>query len=317
MEALTETGFLNYHHLRYFWTVAKEGSLRRASEKLRVSQPSMCTQIKLLEASLGETLFRPSGRSLQLTEFGQLIHGYAEEIFTLGGEILRATKQAPGVRALRLHVGIVDSFPKLMSYDILRPVLDHQPPVQLTCHEGKLADLVSQLSTHRIDVVLSDEPTSPGVAGKVFNHLLGTSEITFCAMPGLAKKLKGRFPRNLDGAPALLPTQNCSLRRDLEKWFGSAGVQPQVVAEFEDAALTKIVATSGHGFIAVPTVVASETVERYGFVPIGRTKEVVSRFYAITAERRFTHPAILAMTEKLRPARKTRSRPIDKGAPGG
>lgn len=316
METLPGAEFLNYHHLRYFWTVATEGSLKRASEKLRVSQPSMCTQIKLLEASLGETLFRPSGRSLELTEFGQLIHGYAEEIFTIGGEILRATKQAPGVRALRLHVGIVDSFPKLMSYDILRPVLDHQPPVQLTCHEGKLADLVSQLNTHRIDVVLSDEPASPGIAGRVFNHLLGTSEITFCAMPGLAKKLKGRFPRNLHGAPALLPTQNCSLRRDLEKWFGGAGVQPRVVAEFEDAALTKIVATSGHGFIAVPTVVASDAMERYGFVPIGRTKEVVSRFYAITAERRFTHPAILAMTEKLRPARKTRSRLIERGGPG-
>ena len=305
MEALPDTNFLNYHHLRYFWTVATEGSLRRASEKLRVSQPSMCTQIKLLETSLGETLFRPSGRSLVLTEFGQLVYGYADEIFTLGGEILRATKQAPSVRALRLHVGIVDSFPKLMSYDILRPVLEHQPPVQLTCHEGKLADLVSQLNTHRIDVVLSDEPASPGMAGKVFNHLLGSSEITFCAMPGLAKKLKGRFPRNLDGAPALLPTQNCNLRRDLEKWFRSTGVEPRLVAEFEDAALTKIVATSGVGFLAVPAVVASEAVERYGFVPIGRTKEVQAQFFAITAERRFTHPAILAITARLRHGKKT------------
>ena len=304
MEVLPDTGFLNYHHLRYFWTVATEGSLRRASEKLRVSQPSMCTQIKLLEASLGETLFRPSGRSLELTEFGQMVCGYAEEIFTLGGEILRATKQAPGVRALRLHVGIVDSFPKLMSYEILRPVLEHEPPVQLTCHEGKLADLVSQLNTHRIDVVLSDEPVSPGIAGKVFNHLLGTSDITFCAMPGFVKNLKGRFPRNLDGAAVLLPTQNCSLRRDLEKFFGSIGVQPRVVAEFEDAALTKIVATSGKGFIAVPTVVASEAIERYGFVSLGRTKEVETQFYAITAERRFTHPAIIAITKKLRAAKK-------------
>jgi LysR family transcriptional activator of nhaA len=299
MKELPETDFLNYHHLRYFWTVAREGSLRCASEKLRVSQPSMCTQIKLLEASLGETLFRPSGRSLELTEFGQLIYGHAEEIFTLGGEILRATKQAPGIRGLRLHVGIVDSFPKLMSYDMLRPVLEHQPAVQLTCHEGKLADLVSQLNTHRLDVVLSDEPASPGIAGKVFNHLLGSSPITFCAMPGYVKKLKGRFPRNLDGAPALLPTQNCNLRRDLEKWFRSVGVEPRVVAEFEDAALTKIVATSGHGFIAVPTVVASEAFERYGFVALGRTKEVETQFYAITAERRFTHPAILAITRRL------------------
>jgi LysR family transcriptional activator of nhaA len=303
VETLSSTEFLNYHHLRYFWTVAKEGGLRRASDKLKVSQPSMSTQIKLLEAALGEPLFRPSGRSLALTEFGQLVFGYAEEIFTIGSEILRATKQAPNVRSLRLHVGIVDSFPKLMSYDILRPVLEHQPPVQLTCHEGKLADLVSQLNTHRIDVVLSDEPASPGIAGKVFNHPLASSEITFCAMPGLAKTLKGRFPRNLNDAPALLPTQNCSLRRDLENWFRHTGVQPRVVAEFEDAALTKIVATSGLGFIAVPTMVASEAVERYGFVPIGRTKEVDTRFYAITAERRFTHPAILAMTRNLKYAR--------------
>lgn len=308
MEALSGAEFLNYHHLRYFWTVAKEGGLRRASEKLKVSQPSMSTQIKLLEAALGERLFRPSGRSLALTEFGQLVFGYAEEIFAIGSEILRTTRQAPGSRALRLHVGILDSFPKLMSHDILRPVFEHQPPVQLTCHEGKLADLVSQLNTHRIDVVLSDEPASPGISGKVFNHLLGSSDITFCAMPSLARKLKGRFPRRLDGAPVLLPTQNCSLRRDLERWFRGTGVEPRVVAEFEDAALSKIAATSGLGVIAVQTVVVTEAIERYGFVPIGRTGEVETRFYAITAERRFTHPAILAMTQALskrRPKRRS------------
>jgi LysR family transcriptional activator of nhaA len=303
MKAFPEIEFLNYHHLRYFWTVAKEGSLRRASELLNVSQPSICTQIKLLEASLGESLFRPSGRSLELTEFGQLICGYAEDIFTLGSEILRATKQAPSARTLRLQVGVVDSFPKLMSYEILRPVLEHQPPVQLICQEGKLADLVSQLNTHRIDVVLSDEPASPGIAGRVFNHALGSSDITFCAMPHLAKKLKGRFPQNLNGTPALLPTRNCNLRRNLEKWFESTGVQPCAVAEFEDTAMMKIVATSGLGVIAVPTVVASEAIERYGFVPIGRTKEVEIQFYAITAERRFTHPAILAITRRLRSAK--------------
>jgi LysR family transcriptional activator of nhaA len=309
MEHLNEPAFLNYHHLRYFWAVARAGSLRQASEKLRVSQPSMSTQIGLLEAALGGDLFRPRGRSVELTEFGQLIYGYAEEIFALGGEILGSSKQAPGVRSLRLHVGIVDSFQKLMSYDILRPVFEHQPIVQLTCHEGKLADLLSQLNTHRLDLVLSDEPASPGISGKVFNHLLGTSEITFCAMPGLAKALKGRFPRNLDGAPALLPTQNCSLRRDLEKWFANTGVRPRVVAEFEDAGLAKIAATDGRGFMVVPTVVVPEAIERYGFVALGRTKEIETRFYAITAERRFTHPAILAITARLMPAKK---KPIGK-----
>ena len=307
MEDKPPLDFLNYHHLRYFWTVATEGSLRRAAEKLRISQPSICTQIKLLETALGQSLFRPSGRSLVLTEFGQIIYGYAGEIFTLGGELLRASKSAPASRTLRLHAGVVDSFPKLMSYDLLRPIFEHEPKVQLTCHEGKLADLVAQLTTHRLDVVLSDEPASPGVSGRVFNHLLGSSDVSFCAMPSLARKLKGRFPKCLEGAPALLPTQNCSLRRDLEKWFRVVGIEPQVAAEFEDAALAKIVGTEGLGFVVVPTVVLSEAIERYGFVKLGTTRGIKTQFYAVTAERRLTHPAIVGMT-KSRAARGSRAR---------
>lgn len=304
METSTPTEFLNYHHLRYFWTVAREGSLRRASEKLHLSQPAICTQIQQLEAALGEDLFRPSGRSSVLTEFGQIIYGYADEIFTLGSEVLRAAKQAPTSRSLRLHAGIVDSFPKLMSFDILRPIFEHEPPIQLTCHEGKLTDLLAQLTTHRLDVVLSDEAASPGQGGKVFNHPLGKCDITFCAMPDLARTLKGRFPRNLHGAAALLPTQNCSLRRDLEKWFRSVEVEPRVVAEFEDHALAKIVGTEGLGFVAVPSIVAAEAIERYGFVAIGRTPAIQTHFYAITAERRLTHPAILALTSRTAASKK-------------
>ena len=300
MEISTATGFLNYHHLRYFWAVAREGSLRRASELLRVSQPSMSAQIGLLKEALGEDLFRPRGRSLELTEFGRMVYGYADEIFALGTELQRAVRQAPGVRALRLQAGVVDSFPKLMTYDILRPALEHQPPVLLTCHEGKLVELVGQLHSHRLDLVLSDEPASPGTSGKVFNHPLGTTGITFCAMPGLAGTLVGRFPRRLDGAPAVLPTHDSALRRDLERWFEAAGVRPHVVGEFEDAALMNIVAGSGVGIVPVPTAVAPAAVERYGFVPLGKTKDVEVRFYAITAERRFAHPAIRAITARLR-----------------
>jgi len=308
MEQSSAPEFLNYHHLRYFWTVAKEGSLRRAAEKLRVSQPSICTQIQLLQSSLGGELFRRSGRTSVLTEFGHHIFGYADEIFTLGGELLQAAKQAPTSRSLRLHAGIVDSFPKLMSLDILRPIFEHQPAIHLTCHEGKLSDLLTQLTTHRLDVVLADEPASPGMGGKLFNHLLVTSDITFCAMPGLARTLKGRFPRNLHGAPALLPTQNCNLRRDLEKWFRAVDIQPRVVAEFEDAALLKTVGSEGCGFVVIPTSVASEAIERYGFVAIGRTRAIETQFFAITAERRITHRAILAITARADAAKKKRSR---------
>ena len=296
METFSAPGFLNYHHLRYFWMVAKEGSLRGAAEKLRISQPSICTQIQQLESALGEDLFRPRGRSTVLTEFGQIIFAYADEIFALGGEVLRAARQAPTSRSLRLHAGVVDSFPKLMSFKILRPIFEHDPPIQLTCHEGKIGDLLAQLTTHRLDVVLADEPASPGGGEKVFNHLLSTSDVTFCAAPLLARSLKGRFPRNLHRVPALLPTQNCNLRRDLEKWFHNAGIEPRVIAEFEDAALAKIVAMEGCGVVAVPSAVAAEAIERYGFVSLGRTRAVQTQFFAITAERRLTHPAILALT---------------------
>lgn len=316
MKELNDPGFLNYHHLRYFWAVAREGSLRKASEKLRISQPSMSTQIGQLEQALGEDLFRPRGRSMELTEFGRMIYNHAEEIFTLGGEILRAGRQLPGVRSLRLHAGIVDSFPKLMTHEILRPALDHQPPVSLTCHEGKLVDLVAMLTSNRLDVVLADEPASPGGGSKVFNHLLGTSDVTFCAMPSFVSKLKGRFPRNLHSAEAILPTQNCNLRRDLERWFSETGIRPRTVAELEDAALGKIIASDGVGFIAIPTIVAADAIERYGFTKIGRTKAVQNRFYAITAERRFNHPAlqviIPATTEE--PQQTTRPRRSHSGA---
>ena len=300
MESYSPPEWLNYHHLRYFYTVAKEGSLRGAAEKLKISQSSICAQIQLLESALGEVLFRLSARSLVLTEFGHLILGYAEEIFRLGRELLNARKQFPGVRALRLNVGIVDSFPKLTSFEILRPAFTHDPPIHVTCHEGKLDDLLVQLATHRVDVVLADEPASPGLQLKTFNHPLGSSGITFCAAPSLARTLKGRFPRNLNGAPALLGTQNTSLRRGLEKWFRSEGIEPRIVGEFEDGALAKIVATEGIGFIHVPTSSAREAVERYGFTILGRTTKCEIQFYAITAERRVDHPAVRAITENTR-----------------
>jgi LysR family transcriptional activator of nhaA len=314
MESKFQPAFLNFHHLRYFWFVAREGSLRRAAEKLRVSQPSISTQIQQLETRLGEDLFRRRGRSSVLTEFGHLVFSYADEIFTLGGELLRATRQAPTARSLRLHAGIVDSFPKLMSFHILRPIFEHDPPIQLTCHEGKISDLLTQLTNHRIDVVLADEPASPGAGGKLFNHLLLTSDLTFCAAPRLARTLKGRFPRNLHRAPALLPTHNCNLRRDLEKWFQEAGIEPLVRAEFEDAALAKIFGMESCGVVPVPTVVADEAIQRYRYVSLGRTRAIQTHFYAITAERRLTHPAILALTNRSPAARPPRKRGSPKSA---
>ncbi len=302
--------WLNYHHLRYFHAVAMEGSVRRAAEKLRTSQSSLCAQVKQFETALGETLYRRSGRSIALTDFGHLIYGYAEEIFALGRELLTTASRAPTPRALRLNVGIVDSFPKLLSLEILRPVFAQVPPAHVTCHEGKLDDLLGQLATHRLDALLADEPPPSSVKVKTFNHPIRTSGVTFCAAPTLAQNLSGRFPRNLSGAPMLLPTQNTALRRDLEKWFRSVHVQPMVVGEFEDAALAKIVATDGVGITIVPTVVAAEANQRYGFVSLGRTDKCQIQLHLITAERRLEHPSVALLAREVGRARSSAPRTV-------
>ena len=294
----TANEWLNYHHLRYFHAIAKEGSLSRASQVLRTSQPSICAQVKQLEAALGETLYRRSGRSIALTDFGRRIFSYAEEIFSLGREILSTARRAPTTRPLRLSVGIVDSFPKLLSLDVLRPAFSSHPPVQLTCHEGKIDDLLGQLASHRLDALLTDEPPPSGAQVKTFVHPLGSSGITFCAAPSLAEGLKRRFPQNLDGVPMLLPTQNTRLRRDLERWFREVKVEPHVIGEFEDAALAKIVASDGLGVTVVPTVVEEEASERYGFISIGKTTDCVVQLYLITAERRIEHPSVALLAAR-------------------
>jgi len=311
MESLSEPGqdWLNYHHLRYFHTVASEGSLRAAALKLRVSQPSMCTQIKHLEASFGESLFRRSGRALVLTDFGRIVQTYANDIFSLGQELLTASRRGPSGRMMRLNVGIVDSFPKLLSLDLLRPIFHHQPKVLLSCHEGNLEDLLGQLAAHRLDVILTDEPAPSQSSVKTFSHLLGSCGTSFCATPGLAGQLKGRFPGNLNGAPALVPLPASPQRRELERWFRDTGIAPEIVGEFADAALAKIVATEGLGFTSVPTLVALDAVKRYGFEILGQTEACRSQLFLITEERRIGHPAVLTLAKHAVEALEKRNRP--------
>jgi LysR family transcriptional activator of nhaA len=293
--------WLNYHHLRYFWTVAKEGSLARAAAKLHVSQPSISEQIRELEDALGEKLFRREGRGNKLTDAGQVVLGYAEEIFTLGREMLNAVKQRPGARTLRLYVGVVDSVPKLVTNDILAPVFAMPQTVHVICREGKMEDLLAQLAAHRLDIVLTDEPASSSTHFKAFNHPLGETSTTFCAERKRAAKLKGGFPKSLHDAPALLPAENTPLRRALEKWFREHHIAPRVVAEFEDLALMKVMAAEGRGFTAVPTVALKDAVAHYAFQPIGQAAQCRLHFHAITAERRIAHPAVALITAKRLP----------------
>ena len=292
--------WLNYHHLRYFWTVAKEGSLKQAADKLRVSQPSISTQLGELEEVLGEKLFRRSGRTKVLTDAGQVVFRYADEIFTLGRELVNAVKQRPTAQAVRLYVGVADSFPKLVTNEILKPVFAMPQAVHVICREGKLEDLLGQLAAHRLDLVLADEPASSSTRVRTFNHPLGQSSASFCASGKLATRLKQGFPQSLHEAPALLPSDNTALRRAVEAWFRDLGVEPRVVAEFEDLALMKVMAAEGRGFIVLPSVVADEAVRRYGFRLVGTADACQVQFHAITAERRIAHPAVALITDKAR-----------------
>ena len=289
--------WLNYHHLRYFWMVAREGSLRKAAERLSVSQPSISAQIRLLEDALGEKLFRRSGRGLHLTDAGRMAYGYAEEIFTLGRELVGALKGTGSDRPMRVNCGVVDSVPKVVAHQVLRPALESQPPTYLTCREGKLDELLAQLASHRLDLVLADEPAPTGLRFKVFNHPLGSTGVTICARGATATKLKRNFPRSLSGAPALLPTENTSMRMALEQWFSANAIQPKVIAEFEDFALLKVVAAECDAFFPVHSAAAQEAVDRYGCRVVADLPECSTSFYAITAERRLKHPAVVALTE--------------------
>ena len=298
MDAVIE--WLNYHHLRYFWTVAKEGSLARAAAKLHVSQSSISEQIRELESAFGENLFRREGRNNKLTAAGRLVFGYAEEIFALGRELMNAVKQRPGAKAFRLYVGVADSLPKLVTNEILKPLFAMPQTAHVICREGKMEDLLAQLAAHRLDIVLADEPASSSTNFKTYNHSHGETGTTFCAEKKLAAKLKRNFPQSLNDAPALLPTENTSLRRALETWFREQQIQPRIVAEFEDLALMQVMAAEGRGFIALPSVAVNDAVGHYGFQAIGRTEKCRVQFHAITAERRIAHPAVALITSPAR-----------------
>ena len=289
--------WLNFHHLRYFWTVARKGGVRKAADELHVSQPSISAQLRLLEDSLGEKLFKRSGRSLVLTEMGHLVLTYADEIFSAGRELMSAVKQRPGARALRLSVGMTDALSKFIGFQILKPAFYFSQPVHVVCRQAELGPLINQLQAHRLDLVLADEPASSSLKAKTFNHRLGRSGITFCAVSQIAKKLRRNFPKSLHQAPALLPSDNMGMREPLEKWFYAKGIRPRIVAEFEDAGLMKVAASAGLGFTMVHSVVDKVALEHFGLKPIAKVKECSSDFYAITIERRLKHPVVAAITE--------------------
>lgn len=292
--------WLNYHHLRYFWIVVREGGISRAADKLRLSQPTISTQVKMLEEALGERLFQRKGRTLVLTDVGRVVDRYADEIFTAGNELLETLKGQPSGRVPQLAVGVANAVPKLVVYRLLLPATEGTEAVQITCREGHPDQLVAQLATHTLDVVISDTPAPPHVRVKVFNHLLGESGTTFFAGVPLARQLRRRFPRSLNGAAMLLPTVNTALRRALDQWFEAQGLRPTIAGEFEDSALLKAFGEAGRAVFPAPTAIERDVCRHYRVGIVGRTSAVLERYYAISAERRLKHPGVVAITSAAR-----------------
>jgi LysR family transcriptional activator of nhaA len=292
---------VNFKHLHYFWAAANAGGIVRAGEQLHVTPQTLSTQIKLLEDRLGCRLFRKSGRRLELTEEGRTALHYAEQIFTLGGELETALQSArDGQRTLDFRVGIADSVPKAIAYRLLEPALSAQAQVRLICHEGTLVDLLAQLSVHRIELVIADEAMSKRTSVKAFNHALGTTAMSFYAAPALRRSLKGPFPKCLDGAPMLIQGASSAIRQRLDLWLTERGLRPRLIGEFDDAALMKAFGAEGRGVFMSPTVLDAETCSQYGVKLVGRTSELVEEFFAISAERRITHPCVAAITQAAR-----------------
>lgn len=294
------TPWLNYHHLLYFWTVAREGSVARAAATLNLTQPAISAQVRALERALGERLFERRGRRLALTDTGRVVYRYADEIFTLGREMQETLAGRPTGRPARLAVGAVDALPKLLTYRLLEPALRAPEPVRLVLREDEPERLLASLAIHELDVVLSDAPVPSGARIAAFSHLLGESGVTIFGAPALAEAHRRRFPQSLDGAPFLFPAAGSSLRRSLDGWLDRIGVRPATVGEIDDSAVLATFGQAGAGLFAAPHAVEREVRRQYGVRVVGRVEELRERFYAITVERRIRHPAVQAISSAAR-----------------
>lgn len=292
---------MNYKHLLYFWVTAKAGGVMRAGEQLHTTPQTLSGQIKLLEDWLGRKLFKKNGRNLELTEDGRLALGYADQIFTLGAELEAAVRNArEGKKVLDFKVGVADSVSKSIAYRLLEPALSIAEPVRLICSEGKFPDLLAQLALNRLDLVIADEPMSRRLSVRAFNHPLGGTDMSFFCTPALKAQLQGDFPQCLNGQPLLIPGAQASVRHQLEGWLTRHDLAPRIVGEFDDGALMTAFGREGRGVFAAPSVMEEETRQQFGVEVIGRSEELREEFYAVSVEKRITHPCVVAITDAAR-----------------
>jgi len=291
---------LNYNHLQYFWAVAREGSIAKASESLHLTPQTISGQLKLLDEAVGQPLFNRVGRRLVLSDMGRVVFEYAEEIFSVGAELASVVRSNHMSGPKTVTVGIVSSMPKLIAERIVAPAMLADQPVRVRCHEASLEQLLSELAVHKLDLVLSDQPVPDGLSIKAYNHRLGESGMSFFSQRSRARRYRAKFPESLNDAPLLLPSQHSALRRRLDDWFENHELSPRIAGEFDDSALLKAFGEAGAGVFAAPTVIEEEVCRMYRMSAIGRTDEIKERFYALSSERRLKHPSVILITDTAR-----------------
>ena len=291
---------LNFKHLRYFWMVAKTGSIARAAEQLHLTPQSISGQLSEFADTLGVELFRRAGRSLELTDTGRRILSHAEEIFSTGDELLEIVRDQSRTTTTTYRVGFADSVSKLIACRLVEPALSLAEPLRMICREGRLASLLADLAVHRLDLIIADRPMPAHLSVRGFNHLLGESGMTLFGTRALADSLSGAFPQCLHRAPLLLPGEDFAIYGRLLQWLGENNLHPRIVGEFDDSAMMNTFGQSGAGLFFAPSVIANQVCEQYAVVALGRVDSLVEQVYAITTERRLSHPATLAISQSAR-----------------
>jgi LysR family transcriptional activator of nhaA len=293
-------GMINYKHLHYFWAVAKAGGVTRASERLHLTPQTISGQLSLFEEVLGEKLFKRTGRGFELTETGLMMLSYADEIFSLGKELEEVLHHRTPGRPMQFSVGITDSVPKTLAYQLLEPAMQVPQTPRIICREGKVADLLAELAVHRLDIVIADSPMPRNIDVRGYSHLLGECGITFFATKELAKQHAEAFPQCLNNAPMLLPGEDVAVRPRLLRWFSDKQIRPRITGEFDDSALMQAFGQAGAGIFAAPSAIAEQVMRQYEVVRIGTTEEVIEQYYAISVERKLAHAAVVAISRAAR-----------------
>ena len=292
---------MNYKHLHYFLQVAETGSVAAASRQLHLTPQTISGQIQLLADRLGGPLFEKVGRRLVLTDTGQVALSYAQEIFSLGSELEAAVREKTQQgRTMEFRVGVADVVPKSIAFHLVQPALKIEEPLRIVCREWRLDRLLSELAVHSLDLVIADAPLPPTVSVKAFSHRLGSSRIAVFAAQALKARTRKPFPDCLDGAPLLMPGEDSAAGQRLRTWFKSQALRPRIVAEFDDSALAQEFGRQGVGYLLGPEVLTQEIESRLQVQHVGTIDEVEEQFFAISIERRITHPCLLAITRAAR-----------------